>query len=433
MSDPDSFNWGDTSFARPRPGAGRRGTVADAAGQATVIARSPASVHVANASSGLPSTVGIGFTPLVQAATPLLLLIGQLRGLPAAPNIRTLREQCLHQIAQFEERALGSGVPPRVVQAARYALCASVDEAVLATLWGAQSEWIQNTLLMELHREAYGGENFFLMLERFSADPARYPELIELQYLCMALGFTGKYHGSEQSAARLRQIRAAAFNQVRDRRGPPPAELSPRWRGLEDQRSRLIRYVPWWVVAVATLAVVAVTFTVLSRWLRQHTEPVQSALARMGDITSARPSESLTLKQLLAPEATQGVLSITEDGNETTITPEIANLFDSGSARVNPDYESTLRRIAAALTRVPGRVVVTGHTDDQPIRSRVFADNFELSRERAISVARMLQANLADPGRVTPKGMGSSQPRQTPVSSPENRARNRRVEIIHVP
>jgi len=75
---------------------------------------------------------------------------------------------------------------------------------------------------------------------------------------------------------------------------------------------------------------------------------------------------------------------------------------------------------------------VVGHTDDQPIQSFRYRDNFDLSRERAVSVARLLQRGLTDPARVEWSGVGSSQPRFTPPAEPENRARNRRVEIVHL-
>jgi type VI secretion system protein ImpK len=107
-------------------------------------------------------------------------------------------------------------------------------------------------------------------------------------------------------------------------------------------------------------------------------------------------------------------------------------LFASGSASVNPDHEATLRAIAMALNQVPGRVLVQGHTDNQPIRSLRYRDNFELSRERAIGVVRVLEQTLASDARLTWTGVGSSEPRYTPESLPENQSRNRRVEVIHV-
>jgi type VI secretion system protein ImpK len=99
---------------------------------------------------------------------------------------------------------------------------------------------------------------------------------------------------------------------------------------------------------------------------------------------------------------------------------------------VIPQYERTLERIATELNKVPGSVTVVGHTDDQPIKSLRFQDNYELSRERAVNVAAILKQKLEEPARVTTVGVGPSEPRSRPESEPRNRARNRRVEIIHL-
>jgi type VI secretion system protein ImpK len=91
-----------------------------------------------------------------------------------------------------------------------------------------------------------------------------------------------------------------------------------------------------------------------------------------------------------------------------------------------------VRAVAAALNQVPGRVIVIGHTDDQAVRSFQFADNFELSRERARAVAGLLKPDMTEASRVEFSGVGATQPRYRPVDTAENRARNRRVEIVHV-
>jgi type VI secretion system protein ImpK len=76
--------------------------------------------------------------------------------------------------------------------------------------------------------------------------------------------------------------------------------------------------------------------------------------------------------------------------------------------------------------------MVVGHTDDQPIKSLRFRDNTDLSRERAVSVATILKRSMTSPASVSWNGVGASQPRYQPASDPENRARNRRVEIVHI-
>ncbi|MGZ8266821.1 MAG: OmpA family protein, partial [Burkholderiales bacterium] len=91
-------------------------------------------------------------------------------------------------------------------------------------------------------------------------------------------------------------------------------------------------------------------------------------------------------------------------------------------------YEPLLVRIGDELNRVPGAVRITGHTDNQPIRSVRFPSNWHLSQERARSVAHMVGARLSEPGRVNAEGRADSEP-IAPNDSPANRARNRRVEI----
>ena len=121
-----------------------------------------------------------------------------------------LRRHALEEIRRFEEQARAAGVPSEVVLSARYTLCAGLDEAVLSTPWGNQSEWAQHPLLVALHREAWGGEKFFEMLDRISQDPARYIDLMELQYLCLAFGFAGKYQVQERGQEQLPRGPAAS-------------------------------------------------------------------------------------------------------------------------------------------------------------------------------------------------------------------------------
>jgi type VI secretion system protein ImpK len=376
-----------------------------------------------------------GLNALVQAATPLLLMAGQLRQTPALGDVAGLRRHALDEIRRFEEKAAASGVTSEVILAARYALCATLDEAALSTPWGAQSEWAQHSLLVALHREAWGGQKFFDMLTRILPDPSRHIDLLELQYLCLAVGFAGKYHVAERGQAQLAEVERELHRAIRNHRGTPPPELSPRWRGREDRRNPLLRYVPWWVVGAGAAAVLLLTFLAFYTWIAMRASPIHAALAGVGVESFNRPvaaPRGPTLKQLLQPEEAKGLLSVEEDGGRTTVTLSVSNLFASGSERVASAVIPTLDRVAAAVRQVPGRVLVTGHTDDQPIRSFRFPDNDALSRARAESVAEILKRGVDAAGRIQSTGVGSTQPRYRPESTPENRSRNRRVEILHV-
>lgn len=432
--DDDPFQSRDGTVLRPRPGAGKRG-VSESAQSSRASLATPRNAEPLSAAA--QGQLGLGLNPLVQAASPLLILAGRLRGSLQAVDIGVLRKQALDEIGRFEERARSNGVTNEITLAARYALCAALDEAVLTTPWGAQSEWAQQTLLVVLHREAWGGEKFFEMLERLSQDPRRHIELMELQYLCIAMGFAGKFQVLERGQDSLAEIQRDLYRKIFDYRGMTAPELSLRWRGLEDKRNPLIRFVPWWVVGAAALAILTIAFIVFYARLNSVAAPVEAQLAKIGlsDFTApaqAAPVAGPTLKQLLADDEQRGALQVEEQGGRTLITLLAPDLFASASATVNPVYYETLRHVANALDEVPGRVLVTGHTDNQRVASLKYRDNFELSRERAVSVVNVLKLAIDNPARLELTGVGSTQPRYTPESLPENRARNRRVEIVHV-
>ncbi|MDO9371189.1 MAG: OmpA family protein [Gammaproteobacteria bacterium] len=103
-------------------------------------------------------------------------------------------------------------------------------------------------------------------------------------------------------------------------------------------------------------------------------------------------------------------------------------LFESGQAAITHEGQQFLLRITPLLQQVPNKVLVEGHTDDVPIGTDRFPSNWELSTARASSVVRlMIEEGGIDPLRFSASGYAHYHPRFDPT--PENRAKNRRVEI----
>ena len=328
-----------------------------------------------------------------------------------------------------------AAVAPEDALVARYLLCTFFDSSVLNTPWGAQSDWSGQSLLVAFHKEKAGGEKFFQILERISAQPGRYIDLIELQYVCLALGYEGMYRIDDRGQAKLAELQHSLNRIIRDARQLREEELSANWRGVEDKRNPIFRYVPWWIVASVGLAILVIAFVIYVARLNSAAQPVMAALSQPSvklEYTAPVVSRANRLKQLLAPQEQAGQLTVEDFGDKTVVTLISSNLFRSGSAQLNAQYNDTLAAVAQALNQVPGKVLIVGHTDDQPVRSLQFADNFELSRERAVTVANLLKKTINNFGRVEWVGVGASQPRYQPPSTTENRARNRRVEIISV-
>ena len=432
----------DATVVRPRGQAGAAPTPAAPAYAPPPPAAAPIAARPMEAArADISEFLGGGMNPLVQTASPLLLLGVQLRHSVSPPDATHLRDQVIAQVRKFESHATAAGLPAQTVTAARYVLCTMLDESVLNAPWGEQSGWAQKTLLVTFHGESYGGAKFFQILERLCADFSRHIDLIELMYLCLALGFGGRYQIESGGRAKLADIQEDLYRRIKAQRAPAADELAPHWRGIEDRRNPLIRYVPLWVIAAAAACVLLVAFVVFYTRLNAASAPASAQIAQIGldsatppDARALPPVPHKSLKQLLAPEEQAGKLTVVEQPDGTALVRlGAADMFASGGVDVSASELPVLHAITAALNQVAGRVIVVGHTDDQPIHSLKFKDNFELSAARARSVLEILSQGLDNPARLESSGAGSSQPIALPPNLPANRTRNRRVEIKYIP
>ncbi len=158
----------------------------------------------------------------------------------------------------------------------------------------------------------------------------------------------------------------------------------------------------------------------------------QSAQEVKVAVTRETIEDMKLLQDTLEEELAQGLLEIEREGNTILLRIKERASFPSGSADLRPDFLAVLDKISEALTEINGNVVVAGHTDNVPIRSRRYRSNWDLSAARAVSVLlQFLERPELDPKRFVVEGHGDAHP-LVPNDSPENRARNRRVEITIV-
>jgi len=439
----------DATVVRPRGAPTPPPAPAPAPAPAARPAAAPMRAPAARAEMAPPAAIGDflggGLNALVQAASPLLLLAVQLRNSVSQPDAAHLRDQVIAQVRQFESHAQAAGVAAQTVTAARYVLCSTLDESVMNTPWGQQSGWAAKTLLVIFHGESYGGEKFFVILDRLCADFSRHIDLIELMYICLTLGFGGRYQIEADGRAKLADIQEDLYRRLKGQRAPAAEELAPHWKGIEDRRNPLVRYVPLWVIVAAGACLLLGAFLYFYTRLNELSSPVSAQVAQIGLKSAVPPDEARvrqaqpkvahkSLKQLLAPQEQAGALTVDEkpDGS-ALVRLNAAAMFASGGTEVAEKQIPMLHAITAALNQVPGRVIVVGHTDDQPVHSLKFKDNYALSAERARSVLQILGQGIDNAGRLESSGAGSSQPIAVPASLPENRARNRRVEILYSP
>ncbi|MCX6249874.1 MAG: OmpA family protein [Bacteroidetes bacterium] len=122
-----------------------------------------------------------------------------------------------------------------------------------------------------------------------------------------------------------------------------------------------------------------------------------------------------------------------KDGN-VYVSLEEKLLFKSGSDVVDPKGKEALKTLAKVLNNTKDiTVMIEGHTDNVPIKTKLFKDNWDLSTARATSIVRILTTDYGfDPTRITASGRGLFHPVKTNDTN-EGRAGNRRTEVILSP
>lgn len=415
-SEPDP----DATVAIPTPGRRREAA--------------PAAAPSGRAVSGAELGALGGLNPLVGAANPILAVVPQIRHALKHPDPGGLRASLRDSLDAFERDAQAAGAVKESIDVASHALCALLDESAACTPWGA--DWARNGLLSERHGDSGGGsERFFQVLEKMSGDPAAHLELLEFFYVCLALGFEGRYRDSQDGRRELAELRGKLRELLRRNRPAHDGELSEHWRGVDAPARRAPGALGLWAAGCGAALLLAAVYLGYSFSLGTQSDPVARELAQLKAVAPAErpaaPAGSATpdIGNQLAAEIARGEVAVSDAAAQSTIVIRSDRLFASGSARVEPAVETILRRIAEALERVPGTILVTGHTDEVPIRTARFPSNWELSTERAASVVKLMAVKLSEPGRLRAEGLADSEP-LVPNDSAANRARNRRVVII---
>lgn len=157
---------------------------------------------------------------LVSSAMPLIHYSMSLLTLNNSVDIDVIRTRLISDIGRFENKAGQCFSDHSQVIAARYLLCSFIDEVVSTSPWGQSHKWSQESLLSYFHNETYGGEGFFKLLERAQQQPETYVDLLELMYVCLSLGFAGRYRVDSKGATKLEGVRESMMTTIDKYRAP---------------------------------------------------------------------------------------------------------------------------------------------------------------------------------------------------------------------
>lgn len=199
---------------------------------------------------------------LVSLATPVLDLVMRIRAGQIVPSPE-MRQLVDGRLKDLETRGTQLGFKETQLQNVKFALASFVDETVLAGGFAVRNEWERYPLQLQYFQEQFAGVKFFERLDALLKNVESEADVVEVYYLCLLLGFKGKYHiyledqlpGVLQNVASHLQRVGRLKNTI----------LSPHWK-MNDQpappQETKVPELPAWVklVALGSLALVALSY-----------------------------------------------------------------------------------------------------------------------------------------------------------------------------
>lgn len=424
----------DRTVIKPSAGRAPAGGAPAAARAATPVspaAPMPAGPAGREAPMAIDALTTASLNPLVAAAMPLLSAAPRIRHSAQHPNPAGLKEALAEGIRAFEAKARGEGLPNEQVIAGRYILCTLLDESAASTPWGGSGAWAAQSLLVQFHNESWGGEKVFALMAKLAENVPANRHLLELLYVCLAFGFEGRYRVIDNGRAQLDGVRSRLSQMLRQGHTPDTA-LSPRWQGAEPGERGLRQRLPLWAIAAATALVLLLVYIGLRFSINGASDDVFTTL-RSFDVKTAAvaapapPPAAPRLAALLDADIKAGLVQVNDLADRSVVVIKGDGLFGPGSAEVSSELRPLVLRIGEALQRLKGTVLVTGHTDNQPIRSLRFPSNWHLSQARAEAFRNLLSERV-EIGRLRAEGRADAES-LADNATPAGRAKNRRVEV----
>jgi type VI secretion system protein ImpK len=223
---------------------------------------------------------------LAEIYAPCFTLVLQLRAAADFGDAAVLRRRILDLLDLSEREAMRAGIPSEDLRLAKFALVAFLDETILSSDWHQKDRWIAQPLQLELYDRYDAGEEFFVQLERLRAQPAAHAEVLEVFYLCMALGFKGRYQIVQQE--QIRVLIEGTYADLSRLPGMVAGALAPHGKPRDQVATEVRSKLPTWVIVAAAAVVALVLYATLSWINHRQAQQVADEIRRLERVETTR-------------------------------------------------------------------------------------------------------------------------------------------------
>jgi type VI secretion system protein ImpK len=204
------------------------------------------------------------------------MLVLQLRGAQDFGDPGILRERILNLLDNMEHQARRHNFNLDEVQKAKFALVSFIDETIIASDWPQKQTWLSNPLQLQLYNRFDAGEEFFVKLEDLRRRFQSNIQVLEVYYLCLVLGFKGKYGILEPE--RLRVIMDELFQDIQQSYDKSLRMLSPNGKRKEEITEVIKKEIPVWIFGVGATALGLLLYLVFVLLARGTADDVVSLM-----------------------------------------------------------------------------------------------------------------------------------------------------------
>jgi type VI secretion system protein ImpK len=202
-------------------------------------------------------------TDLAALSSECITLILQLRMSKNVDDPIRLRTKVRDVLDRLDRRARDVGYELEDVQNAKFALIAFLDEAITTSTFNGKEDWLANPLQLELFGRNDAGEEFFRRLSSLRQRPQVYAQTLEIYYLCLVLGYKGKYFYQDTESLRG-LVDDTKSDLMRGKERHVGQTLSPHGMPQENIARAVYKEVPLWMIGAGAAALGILFFLIMS-------------------------------------------------------------------------------------------------------------------------------------------------------------------------
>jgi type VI secretion system protein ImpK len=217
---------------------------------------------------------------LSDLSSECLILILQLRSTNDFGDPANLKSRATEMFERFEDNARRSGIENDKIRLAKFALVAFLDETIFSSEWSRKDEWLSDPLQIKLFDTFNAGEEFFNHMAEMRLRSNQNRDVLEIYYLCLSLGFKGKYQ--LQSPENLRRIIDDLNLELHPDAFRSFDAISPNGKPRQSIVQTVRSGAPLWVYPLSAVLIFILIYLILSFLISSQTDDVISYLKTLG-------------------------------------------------------------------------------------------------------------------------------------------------------